>query len=82
MQIFAKGDRVIQPQYGTGTVTEANDRHTVIDFDEHGVRTFSTPMVRLEKSDVPAPVRAKATRARKSTKTAKAAPQPKAAQET
>jgi hypothetical protein len=35
----------------------ANDRHTVIEFDEHGSRMFSTPLVRLEPSDTPAPPR-------------------------
>jgi hypothetical protein len=33
----------------------ANDRHTVIEFDEHGSRMFSTPLVRLAPSDTPAP---------------------------
>ena len=33
---YAKGDRVMQAQYGAGTVTEANEGHTTIDFDEHG----------------------------------------------
>jgi hypothetical protein len=65
MQVFAKGDRVAQPQYGTGTVTSANERHTVIDFDEHGVRTFSTPMVVLERSAAPAPIRTKTRRAKR-----------------
>lgn len=55
MRAYAKGDRVTQPQYGPGTVTEVNDRHTVIDFDQHGLRTFATPLVRLEASDEPAP---------------------------
>jgi hypothetical protein len=69
---FSVGDRVTQSTYGTGTVTAANERHTVIDFDEHGIRTFSTPLVRLERSSSAAPQRAaKTTRKRK---TAKAAP--------
>ena len=66
MANFSVGDRVTQPQYGTGTVTATNERHTVIDFDEHGVRTFSTPLVRLERSSTAAPQRAaKTTRKRK-----------------
>ena len=56
--MFVKGDRVTQPQYGTGTITDTNERHTVIDFDEHGPRTFSTTLVKLERSTVPPPVRA------------------------
>ncbi len=55
MRIYAAGARVRQPQYGAGTVTEANERHTVIDFDEHGVRTFVTMMVTLESTNEPAP---------------------------
>ena len=32
-----------------------NEYHTVIQFDEHGVRTFATSRVVLERSSVPAP---------------------------
>jgi hypothetical protein len=62
MRIFNKGDRITQPQYGDGTVTDANERYTVIDFDEHGLRTFSTPLVKLGRSEVAAPVRQPAAR--------------------
>jgi hypothetical protein len=62
---FSVGDRVTQATYGTGTITAANERHTVIDFDEHGVRTFSTPLVRLERSTSAAPHRAAKTTRRK-----------------
>jgi hypothetical protein len=68
---YAIGDRVSQPQYGAGTITAVDDHHTVIDFDEHGPRTFSTPLVKLERSSTVAPVRAKATK-RKTTRVAKA----------
>jgi hypothetical protein len=64
MRIYAAGDRVVQPQYGPGTVTSANERHTVIEFDNHGVRTFVTAMVTLEATSEPAPPRAKAARRR------------------
>jgi hypothetical protein len=57
MHLYAKGDRVLQPQYGAGTVTDVNERHTIIDFDEHGVRMFSTPIVTLERTATPAPER-------------------------
>ena len=33
MVLYSAGDRVSQSQYGTGTVTVANDHHTVIEFD-------------------------------------------------
>jgi hypothetical protein len=72
MRIYAAGARVRQPQYGAGTVTEANERHTVIDFDEHGIRTFVTMMVTLESTNEPAPpsrkpAKAAARRSRKRT---------------
>jgi len=59
---YSVGDRVSQAQYGHGTITARNDHHTVIDFDEHGCRTFATRLVRLERSSTSAPskpVRAK-----------------------
>ena len=64
MTLYSIGDRVSQAQYGNGTITAANEYHTVIDFDEHGSRTFATPIVRLERSDTTAPPkRVKARRA-------------------
>jgi hypothetical protein len=65
MRLFAKGDRVTQPNYGAGTVTEANAYHTVIEFDDHGIRTFVTDRVILEPTNEPAPARAKGTRAKR-----------------
>jgi hypothetical protein len=56
------GDRVTQSQYGPGTVTMVDERHTVISFDEHGTRTFITAMVQLEASDTEKPVKVKRTR--------------------
>ena len=53
--MYSTGDRVSQPQYGHGTVTTVNKYHTVIDFDEHGSRTFATPRVHLERSLTAAP---------------------------
>jgi len=66
---FVKGDRVVQPTYGTGTIVEANEHHTVIDFDTEGVRKFRTGLVTLERSGEPAPKRA-ATRRRATKKKA------------
>ena len=71
MRVFSIGDRVSQPQYGAGTVAAANEHHTTIDFDEHGSRTFATPLVKLERSATVAPPCAKAVRR-------KAAPRPAA----
>lgn len=52
---FGPGDRVIHTQYGDGTVVSTNEYHTVIDFDAHGLRTFSSPRVVLSASSTPAP---------------------------
>ena len=67
MPRYTPGKRISQPQYGPGTVVESNERHTVIDFDEHGVRKFVTTMVNLESSTVSAPTKAKRARARRKT---------------
>jgi len=64
VRVYSTGDRVSQPQYGDGTVTTANEFHTVIDFDEHGLRTFATPLVKLERASTEAPVRAKGARSK------------------
>ena len=65
MPKYNTGKRVAQPQYGPGTIIESNERHTVIDFDEHGVRRFVTEMVELESSTVPAPTKTKRGKAAK-----------------
>ena len=65
MARYAIGDRVTHSQYGDGTVTGANEYHTRIDFDEHGSRTFSSPIVVLGATTSVAPVRVKAKRAAK-----------------
>lgn len=62
MQPFAKGDRVVQPTYGPGTISDTNAVHTIIDFDNHGSRTFITSMVTLERTNEPAPIRVKPAR--------------------
>jgi hypothetical protein len=51
----AKGDRVAHEQYGTGTITELDVYHTVIDFDAHGLKRFVTGRAVLERSSMPAP---------------------------
>lgn len=59
---YSIGDRVTQSQFGNGTIMMANDRHTVIEFDEHGSRMFSTPLVRLAPSSTVAPPKPVRTR--------------------
>jgi hypothetical protein len=71
MRLFANGKRVTQPSYGNGTIISTDERYTVIEFDDHGRRTFVTTMVSLEPTSTPAPVRAGgAGRARRPRKTA------------
>jgi hypothetical protein len=72
MKAWTKGDRVVQPTYGAGTLVEVNEHHTVIDFDEHGRRTFSTRLVTLQATNEPAPAKTHRKRATKAkTKEAK-----------
>jgi hypothetical protein len=52
---FAPNERVNHAIYGLGTISEVNDLHTVIDFDENGRRKFVTSIVRLERTDILAP---------------------------
>lgn len=72
MRLYIKGDRVSQPNYGPGTVTSANEYHTVIEFDAHGTRTFATPLVHLEPSSTSAPRPAEKASRRKRTTVTKA----------
>ena len=65
MKNWAKGDRVVQPTYGPGTLVEVNDHHTVIDFDEHGRKTFASRLVTLQSTNEPAPAKAPRKRATK-----------------
>ena len=62
---WTKGDRVVQPTYGPGTLVEVNEHHTVIDFDEHGRRTFATRLVVLQSTNEPAPAKSPRKRATK-----------------
>ena len=55
MKSWTKGDRVVQPTYGPGTLVEVNEHHTVIDFDEGGRKVFKTSLVALQASSEPAP---------------------------
>lgn len=64
-ETFAVNDRVNHAEHGLGKITEVNPRYTTISFDTAGVRKFVTSMVRLERSDAPAPAKpAKGGRAR------------------
>jgi len=61
----AAGDRVAHSQYGTGTINRVNEYHTVIDFDEHGLRTFSSPRLVVVPSSTAAPVKVVPVRKRR-----------------
>jgi hypothetical protein len=50
MADWKPGDRVEHATYGTGTVIEFNDRHTVIHFDDQGRRTFASHLAVLAES--------------------------------
>jgi hypothetical protein len=63
---YEPGHRVAHTQYGDGTIVRVNEYHTVIDFDAHGVRTFSSPRVVLAATSSVAPP--KPTRTRRSAK--------------
>jgi hypothetical protein len=65
MKNWAKGDRVLQPTYGAGTLVEVNEQHTVIDFDEHGRKVFASRLVSLQSTNQPAPNKAPTKRAKK-----------------
>jgi len=71
MKAWSKGDRVVQPTYGVGTLVEVNEHHTVIEFDEHGRRVFSTRLVVLQASSEPAPNQSARRRASKAKPKAK-----------
>lgn len=55
MAFPSKGDRVVQQQYGSGTVMEIDTYHTVIEFDAHGTRRFATNRVVLAPTKDPGP---------------------------
>lgn len=50
-----KGDRVVQAQYGPGTVVEIDTYHTVIEFDSFATRRFATNLVVLAPTSAPGP---------------------------
>jgi len=53
---FSANERINHAIYGLGTISEVNDLHTVIEFDQNGRKKFVTSIVQLERTTVPAPV--------------------------
>jgi len=78
VKVYAKGARVAQPNYGPGTVTDADSHHIVIDFDNHGLKRFVTTMVSLAPTTEPAPEKVKVTRRRKTAASADGTAAPRA----
>ena len=77
MPPHAKGDRVAQAPVRSGRgITDVDVHHTVIDFDEHGVRRFVTNLVQLKPSTDPAPPPRTAARRAKRPAAKKAAATP------
>ena len=68
---FSANERINHYIYGLGTISEVNDLHTVIEFDQNGRKKFVTSIVQLERTTVPAPA-APARRSRARTAKAKA----------
>lgn len=64
MKLYSVGDRVSQAQYGDGTVSSANEYHVRIDFDLHGLRTFASSRVALERTTTLAPIKVVSKRKR------------------
>ena len=62
---FQKDDRVAHARFGPGVIIDSNERHTLIAFDHAGLRKFATAIVELERSDLPRPLAAPATRRRR-----------------
>jgi hypothetical protein len=62
---FSTNERINHYIYGLGTISEVNDLHTVIEFDQNGRKKFVTSIVQLERTSVPAPAApARRTRAK------------------
>jgi hypothetical protein len=51
--VYSPKDRIEHSVYGLGTIVQANERHTTIDFDEGATREFLTGMVNLAPSNAP-----------------------------
>lgn len=77
-EVFSVNDRVMNPTYGSGTISQVDSHYTTIAFDEHGTKKFLTSMVKLEHSSTPAPAKPARAKKAKSTKTATATKTPKA----
>src|SRR4051812_34627967 len=55
MTTWNPGDRVEHPAFGTGTVLEANDQHTIVRFDDRGPKKLASHVAMLTPSNRAAP---------------------------
>ncbi len=60
-----KYDRVSHTRFGPGVVIDVDWRYTIIEFDEAGVRKFVSTLVRLERCELPLPVKPTPVRRRR-----------------
>lgn len=56
---FNVNERIHHHVYGHGTIRMVDESHTIIDFDEAGRRKFVTSLLKIERSEVAAPERAR-----------------------
>jgi hypothetical protein len=64
MKTKSVSQRIIHEKYGLGTITEADQHYTTIEFDDFGRKKFVTRIVKLETSDEPAPHRRRSRKIR------------------
>jgi hypothetical protein len=62
---FRKDERVSHTRFGPGVVIDVDTRYTIIEFDEAGVRKFVSTLVRLERCELPLPVKPPVRRQRR-----------------
>ena len=55
MATWKPGDRVEHPAFGTGTVLESNDQHTIVHFDDQGRKKLASNLTVLTQSERTAP---------------------------
>jgi hypothetical protein len=66
--MYSKGDRVAQSQYGAGTIVETNERQTIVEFDDYGLKAFSTRLVLLVRTAIAPPTPSHPARTRRGTR--------------
>ena len=64
---FRKDDRVSHTRFGPGVIIDSDARYTIIEFDDAAVRKFVSTLVRLERCELPVPVKPAPARRRRRT---------------